>query len=79
MTQQMGELMAAFHPILASLRQYALGLIGFQAVLLLLQQNRKYKVVHILAYLPRLDIAVRPNGVSGRVSGNGITRFQVAI
>jgi hypothetical protein len=44
-------------------------LIGFQAVMLLLQQNRKSKVVHILAYVPRLDIAVRTNGKSGRVSG----------
>jgi hypothetical protein len=37
-------------------------LIGFQAVLLLLQENGKYEVIHILAYLPHLDMAVRPDG-----------------
>jgi hypothetical protein len=30
-------------------------------MLLLLQQNRKYKVAHIVAYLLLLDIAVRPS------------------
>jgi hypothetical protein len=41
-------------------------------LLLLLQQNRKYKVVNTLAYLPRLDIAMRPNNKSGLVSGNSM-------
>jgi hypothetical protein len=53
-------------------------LIDFQAVKLLLQQNKKYKIVHILAYSPCLDIVVRPNGKSGLVSGNGMDHFQVA-
>jgi hypothetical protein len=53
-------------------------LIGFQAVLLLLQQNPKYEV-HIVAYLPRLDTAVRPNDKSARVSGNSMDLLQVAI
>jgi hypothetical protein len=35
---------------------HTLGLIGFQAILLLTHQNRKYKVVHIAYYLPHLDI-----------------------
>jgi hypothetical protein len=52
-------------------------LIGFQALLLLLQQNQKYEIVHILAYLPHLDMAVKPNGKSGPVSGNNMDRFQV--
>jgi hypothetical protein len=43
-------------------------LIEFPAILLLLQQNQKYKVVYILSYVPRLDIAVRSNGKSGGVS-----------
>jgi hypothetical protein len=40
--------------------------------------DRKYKVVHVLAYLPSLDIAVRPNNKSGLVSGNSMDNFQVA-
>jgi hypothetical protein len=56
-----------------------LGLIGFQAALLLLARNRKHKFVHILAYLPRFDTAVRPNGKSGRVSGNNMDHFRVSI
>jgi hypothetical protein len=36
-------------------------------------------VCHILAYLPRLDIAAKPNGKSGRVSGNNTENFQVAM
>jgi hypothetical protein len=55
------------------------GLIGFQAVLLLLQQNRKYEVVYGLAYFPRLDLAVISNGKSVRVSGNSTNHLQVAI
>jgi hypothetical protein len=45
-------------------------LIGFQAILFLLQYSRKYKVVHILANLPHLDTAVRPNGEPGHASRN---------
>jgi hypothetical protein len=70
----MGYLVAA----VALLRPYARGLTGFEVVLLLLQQNRKYEVVHPLAYLPRLGIAVRPNGEFGRVSGNSTDHFQAA-
>jgi hypothetical protein len=58
MTQQPGQHVAASCPIFALHRPFTLGITGFQVVLLLLQQNRKYKVVHILAYLPHLDIAV---------------------
>jgi hypothetical protein len=39
MTQEMGELVAASRPVVSLLRLYALRLIGFRAVLLLLQQN----------------------------------------
>jgi hypothetical protein len=53
--------------------------IGFQAGLLLLQQNRNYKFTHILAYLPCLDVAVRPNGKSGCLLGNNMAPFQVVI
>jgi hypothetical protein len=42
----------------------------FQAVLFLLQQNRKYKAVHSQSYLPCLDIAVR---ACIHVSGNSTT------
>jgi hypothetical protein len=56
---------------------HTLGVIGFQAGLLLFQQNRKYKFAHIVAYLPCLDVAVRPNGKSGRLLGNGMAHFQV--
>jgi hypothetical protein len=60
MTQQMSLLVAAPRPVVTRLRPYTLGLIGFQAVLLLLQQNLKYTVFHILPYMPRLDIVVIP-------------------
>jgi hypothetical protein len=43
-------------------------LIDFQAILLLLKQNQKHKVVHILPHVPRLDIAARSNGKSSGVS-----------
>jgi hypothetical protein len=57
-----------------------LGLIGFQTVFfLLLQQDRKYKPVYILAYLPQLYINIRTINKSGRVSGNSMDHFQVAI
>jgi hypothetical protein len=54
-------------------------LIGFQAILLLLQQNQKYKAVNILVYLPYLDTAERQNGKSCHVSGSSMEHFQVAI
>jgi hypothetical protein len=53
------------------------GFIGFQTIFLFFQQNRKFKVVYILAYLPRLDKAVRPSGKFDRVSGNSMDHFQV--
>jgi hypothetical protein len=59
MTQQMGWLVSASPPITVLPRPNALSFVGFQASLLLLQQNGKYKVVHIAASLPRLDIAPR--------------------
>lgn len=43
---------------------------GFKPVWLLLKQNRKYKVFHILSYLPRMHVAVRCNGNSGGATGN---------
>jgi hypothetical protein len=46
--------------------------------MLLLQQNQKYKNVHILAYSPCLDMAVKPNGKSGPVLGNNMDHSQVA-
>jgi hypothetical protein len=72
----MGELVAASRPVVALLRSYKVGLIGFKAVLLLLRQNLKYKAVHILAYLPCLNIAVRQNGTSGRVSVNSMNHEE---
>jgi hypothetical protein len=47
----------ACHSILsiALLQPYTFSLIGFQAILLVLLQNRKWNVIHILAYLPYLD------------------------
>jgi hypothetical protein len=69
----------AFGPIIALFRPYTLGLIDFKAVLLLLQQCWKYKVVPVLAYLPHLGTAVRPNGKSSHVSGNSMDHFQVVI
>jgi hypothetical protein len=53
-------------------------LIDFQAVLLL-EQIKIYKVVRIMAYLPRLDVAVRPNGKFAFVSKNSMYHFQVVI
>jgi hypothetical protein len=54
-------------------------LTGFQVILFLLQQNQKYKVIHILADLPHLGIAVRSNGKSGSVSQDSMAHFQVVI
>jgi hypothetical protein len=45
---------------------------------LLFQQNPKYEV-HILKYLSDFDASVKPNGKSGRVSGNSTDHFQLAI
>jgi hypothetical protein len=50
-------LVSASHPVIALLPPYTLGLIGLQAFyFVLLQQNQKYKVANILAYLPHLNI-----------------------
>jgi hypothetical protein len=62
----------------ASLLPYTLSLIWFQAVLLF-QQNRKYKVVHILVYLPRFHTAGISDGKSDPVSGNNMDSFHVAV
>jgi hypothetical protein len=70
MTQQMGRHVTAFHPIVTLLRPYTLGFTDFKAVLLLQHRNKKYEVVHILAYLPPLDAAVRSNGKSNSVFEN---------
>jgi hypothetical protein len=79
MTQEMNELVTEFCPIVPSLRPYTFCLIGFQSVLLLPKQNRKYKVVRNLTKLPRLFSATRPSGKSGRVSQHSIDYLQVAI
>jgi hypothetical protein len=54
-------------------------LICFEAVLLSIQKNLKYKAVSILAYFPRLDIKVRANDKFGRVTGKSMDHFRVAI
>jgi hypothetical protein len=54
----MGQLVAASRLTVTLLRAYCLGVIGFQGVLLLLQQDRKYVGVNFLAYLLHLDIVV---------------------
>jgi hypothetical protein len=46
-------------------------LIGFQDILLLLHQNRKYDV-HILDNLPCLDMAAKANEKSGCVPRNSM-------
>jgi hypothetical protein len=66
-------------PIIALLSPHSLGVTGFQADLLQLQQNCKDKVDHILAYLPRLDTAMSPSGKSGHASQNNMDYFQVVI
>jgi hypothetical protein len=48
MTQQMGYLVAESRPVAALLRPNTIGLMCFQAVLLLLQQIREHEV-YILA------------------------------
>jgi hypothetical protein len=65
-------------PVVVLLRPYTFGLIGFQAIWFLLRQNRQYEVVHILAYLPRVDMGVRASGKFDCVSGNSMDHFQVA-
>jgi hypothetical protein len=71
----MGQLVAASCPHVALLQPHTFNLIDFQAVLVLLQQNQKYKIVLVLAYLSCLVIGVRPNGKSGHVPGNGMDHF----
>jgi hypothetical protein len=51
-------------------------LTGFKAVLLFLQQNQESNVVRVLAYLPRLDLAVKSNNKSGCAFGNNMEHFQ---
>jgi hypothetical protein len=65
--------------VVALLRPSMLDLIDFQAVLLLLQENRRYKDAHVLIYLSLLDIALRPNGKFEHVLGNSMGHFQKAI
>jgi hypothetical protein len=72
----MGQLVADSRPVVAALRPQTLGFVGFQVVLLLLQQSRKYKVVHTLHYLIDFNSEVRPNGNSSRVSGMCVQQFQ---
>jgi hypothetical protein len=79
MPEQMVELIAVSCPVGALLWPYALDLIGFKAVLKLLQQIKKYKVVYILAYLPRLELVVSPDGKSGLVSGNSMDHFEMVV
>lgn len=69
----MGKLVAASGPVIALLWPCTHGFIGFQAVLLLLQQNWN------VGYLQHFDLAARPNGKPGRVSRNTVDHFQVAI
>jgi hypothetical protein len=66
------------HPVSVWFRPYTLGLNGCQAVLLLLQQNLKYEVVHVLACLSHMDTDVRPNGKSFHVLGKSTDHFQLA-
>jgi hypothetical protein len=74
----MGQFDPASCSIVALLRPYTIGLIGFQAILLF-HKTGKCKLVYNVAYLSRLDRAVRPNGKSGRVSGNSMDHLQVTI
>jgi hypothetical protein len=69
MTQQVVTLSQYLLQLLQLLQLYALGL-------MLLQQNRKYKCVHILAHLLSLDIAVKPNGKSGCVTENSMANYK---
>jgi hypothetical protein len=80
----LGSVVALLRPhalgsVVALLRPHALGFTGFRVVFLLLEQNRKHKVVHVLTYLPPLGITVRPNEKSGCVPGNSVDHFQLAI
>jgi hypothetical protein len=68
---------AVSSPIVALLWPLTLGFVVFQTVLFFIQQNLKYNVLHIQAYLPRLDIAVRPNGKFGRVWTTFRWRFNL--
>jgi hypothetical protein len=72
------RLVSESRPIVTLLRQYALGSTGFQAVLFLLQQNRRYEI-RILAYLPRLDITMTPNVKCRCISRNFMEHIHVAI
>jgi hypothetical protein len=54
----MGEFVTISLTIITLLLPYALGVIDFKDILLLLQQNWKYKVVQFLAYLLHLDTVV---------------------
>jgi hypothetical protein len=65
-------------PVFALLRLHTLDITDFQAILLFLRQNPKYGV-HILAYLSRLNIGVRPHCKSGLVSGDSINNFVMVI
>jgi hypothetical protein len=70
---------ATSRPTVELLWRYILRLICSQAGLLLLRQNRKHKIVNILAYLLRLDTAVTSNDKSGFVPGNSTKHFGMAI
>jgi hypothetical protein len=74
MTEQLGESC----PIVALLRHYTLGCTAFEAVLLLLQQNRKYRV-RMLTYFSRLDVTLRRNDNCSCVFENSLEHFHVAI
>lgn len=52
---------------------------GLQAVLFLSQQDRKCKLTHVVAYVPRFDVYLRCNVESGRLFRDGVGYFYVAI
>jgi hypothetical protein len=54
-----------------------LSMIDFHAFFF--QQNQKYKVVHILAYLSRLDTVARQNGKYDHILRNSMKLFQIVI
>jgi hypothetical protein len=56
-----------------------IGFVVFHSVLVVLSAEPKNRAAHILAYLPRLDTAVTPNGKYFRASGNSLDHSEVTI
>lgn len=74
MSQEMGQLVTAFHPIISLLWPYACGFIGFSCCSDGASAESKIQSCPYPGLFNFFNTAVRLNGRSGSVSGNSMKR-----